>query len=413
MFRLTMVLSGVAVLMAGVCQPVRVNAQTKVKTFYVGTCKPGKADYATIQEAVTGVPAGSTIDVCAGTYPEQVTILQPLTLQGVLNGNNAAVVITAPASGVLAPTVPVSLPAVAQVAVSNSGGPVNISGLTLDGTGITGSSSGGEVAGILYNSSPGTVNRVVVQNLAPANTQVTAVLFRDDNSVSPTDEIENSVISLPNTGLSAIGGIDASTVTATSAGMLSSSAGTITVSILNNYVVAASGKSASYGFNTGIEADLNVAATITGNTVAQTPFAPLTMATYAFADGINVSQATAPIKINGNIVLGALNSVALRGSTSTTVVNNNLLATPNTGIEIANSSGATITGNQIVPASTSPVAPGLPIGINFGCIAVMPTVSGNTFLSMTTALVAVHSGSSLGKNAGNFVNVPTVEQLCP
>jgi hypothetical protein len=406
MLKLTVILSGMAVLAA--FQPEPAHA----KTYYVGTCKPGKADYTTIQEAVTGVPPGSTINVCAGTYPEQVAILQPLTLQGAASGNDSSVVITAPSSGVLAPTVPVSLLATAQVSVSNSGGPVNISGITVDGTGVTGSSSG-EAAGILYNSSPGTLNRVVVQNLAPPNTQIAGVLFRDDNSVSPTDEIENSVISLPNTSGSTIGGINVSTVTFTSGGILSSSSGTITANILNNYVMAASGNGSPYTYNNGIEVDLNVAATITGNTITETPFAPVTQGTFAFSSGIYVYQATAPIKINGNSVLAAFNDIGLFGSTSTTDVNNNILAASWYGIQVAQASGATIKGNQIVPAAFNPPGPGLPVGINFNCIADMPTVSGNNFLSMTIALANVPSGSSVKKNAGNFINVPTVEQLCP
>jgi parallel beta-helix repeat protein len=405
MLRLTVILSGVAVLVA--YQPVHA-----AKTYYVGTCKPGKADYTTIQEAVTGVPPGSTINVCAGTYPEQVAILQPLTLQGAASGNNSSVIITAPASGVLAPTVPVSLLGSAQVAVSNSGGPVNISGITVDGTGVTGSSSG-EAAGILYNSSPGTLNRVVVQNLSPPSTQVVGVLFRDDNSVSPTDEIENSVISLPNTGSDGISGINVSTETFTSGGLLSSSSGTITANILNNYVVAASGDSSFYQYNTGIETDLNVTATITGNTVTETPFAPVTPGIFAFSSGIYVGQATAPIKINGNSVLAAFNDIGLWGSTSTTDINNNVLAASWYGIQIAAASGATITGNQIVPSTITPAGPGLPVGINFACIANMPTVSGNIFLSMGTGLANVPSGSSVATNAGKFTNVPAVEQLCP
>jgi pectin methylesterase-like acyl-CoA thioesterase len=36
--------------------------------------------YQTIQAAVIAVPAGSTIEVCPGTYPEQVVISKPLTL---------------------------------------------------------------------------------------------------------------------------------------------------------------------------------------------------------------------------------------------------------------------------------------------------------------------------------------------
>jgi hypothetical protein len=156
-----------------------------------------------------------------------------------------------------------------------------------------------------------------------------------------------------------------------------------------------------------------VAATITGNTITETPLAAVTPGTFAFSSGINVYQATAPIKINGNSVLAAYNDIGLFGSTSTTNINNNVLAASWYGIQIAAASGATITGNQIVPSTITPVGPGYPVGINFACIADVPTVSGNTFLSMTRGLANVPSGSSVANSAGKFVNVPTVEQLCP
>jgi hypothetical protein len=44
-------------------------------------------NFTTISAAVIGVPAGSKIQVCPGTYPEQVTISQPLTLEGISSGN--------------------------------------------------------------------------------------------------------------------------------------------------------------------------------------------------------------------------------------------------------------------------------------------------------------------------------------
>jgi parallel beta-helix repeat protein len=408
MFRLTMVLSGVAVLVAGVYQPVHANAQTKAKTYYVGTCKPGKADYTTIQEAVTGVPAGSTIDVCAGTYPEQVTILQPLTLQGALNGNNAAVVITAPAGGALAPTVPVALPVAAQLAVSNSGGPVNITGITVDGTGVTGSTSGSGVLGVLYNSSPGTLNRVVLQNLAPPNIGAEEVEFRDDSAVSPTDTIENSVISMPSSAFE-MGGIAADTViTGFSPGHPPvSSAGTLTANILNNYITGGPGSE-----DAAIDVELNVAATITGNTIAAAATPAQTASTNAFGEAIVVFEASAPIKMNGNTVTDADFGITLAGSTSTINIANNVLASSKAGIFVTDPSVATITGNQFVPASLQVAGSGIPAGIDFGCIA-PPTVSGNTFIGTAVALANVPSGTSLQKNAGNFVNVPTVEQLCP
>ena len=71
---------------------------THASTLVVGTCKPGTS-FSKIQLAVNAASPGSTIDVCPGTYPEQVTIAESLTLQGVVSANSARPVITVPAGG--------------------------------------------------------------------------------------------------------------------------------------------------------------------------------------------------------------------------------------------------------------------------------------------------------------------------
>jgi len=422
MLKLTLVLSGLAILATGICQPAHANAQTtKPQTFYVGTCKPGKADYTTIQEAVAGVPPGSIVDVCPGSYPEQVTIQQPLTLQAVQTGNNASVVITAPSNGLLSTTIPVAIPIAAQLAVSNSSGPVNISGLTVDGTGITASSSGSPVAGILYNSSPGTLNRVVIQNLMSTNVEVFGVAFRDDNAVSPTNALQNSVISFPSVGNgNAFGGIGIGASTVIAVGSLetfTSSTGTISLSVTNNYFSTAPGNPAFAIFS-----ELNVAATITGNTIAGAISSTgQTTSTGTFVSGIIVSSPTAPVKINGNSIFDATDAIVVQqgGRTSLTLssdinIVNNTLAPSATGVFLlGGTSVATITGNQIVPATIKPAGQsGSQIGIDFGCGTTLPTVSGNNFMGTSIALNNVPNGISLQKNAGNFINVPTIEQLC-
>jgi len=53
--------------------------------------KPG---YNSIQAAVTAAPSGATVEVCAGTYPEQVVITKSLTL----NGTGGTATVTLPAS---------------------------------------------------------------------------------------------------------------------------------------------------------------------------------------------------------------------------------------------------------------------------------------------------------------------------
>jgi hypothetical protein len=76
-----------------------ITAAAMAKTVQVGGCKPNMQSYPTISQAVNGVPAGSTILICPGTYPEQVTITQSLTLRGVQAENAANPTITVPSGG--------------------------------------------------------------------------------------------------------------------------------------------------------------------------------------------------------------------------------------------------------------------------------------------------------------------------
>jgi hypothetical protein len=61
----------------------------------VGTCRPGKNTYPTISAAIEAVPAGGVVNVCPGTYAEQLEIDKPLTLRGV----DGTPTIVAPSTG--------------------------------------------------------------------------------------------------------------------------------------------------------------------------------------------------------------------------------------------------------------------------------------------------------------------------
>lgn len=58
-------------------------------TVAVGTCMPGRVSYDSLTDAVQGVPAGSAILVCPGSYAEQIVINKSMTLKGVTNGSAA------------------------------------------------------------------------------------------------------------------------------------------------------------------------------------------------------------------------------------------------------------------------------------------------------------------------------------
>src|SRR6202023_4418463 len=140
---------------------------THASTLVVGTCKPGTS-FSKIQLAVNAASPGSTIDVCHGTYPEQVTIAESLTLQGVVSANSARPVITVPTSGFKVVTNVFATTSVApQVLVS--AGQVNITNITVDGAGNT--LSGSEyLVGIFYETgSSGVVKGVTPRHQINGN----------------------------------------------------------------------------------------------------------------------------------------------------------------------------------------------------------------------------------------------------
>jgi hypothetical protein len=145
-------------------------------TVYVGSCGPAKAtSYPTIQQAVNAVPAGSTIYVCPGTYPEQVTITKNLNLYGVQSGTADSAVITSPAGGVVQNTYdlyePPSIPVAAQVLVQKAQS-VNIGNITVDGSNNLIAGCAPDLRGIYYQNASGTLEAVATRNqtLAPGLT---------------------------------------------------------------------------------------------------------------------------------------------------------------------------------------------------------------------------------------------------
>lgn len=151
--------------------PIRVFASTVVVYPPAGTpCTVAHPLYTSIQTAVNSVPAGSIVQVCPGNYYEQVVITKKLTLEGIVSGSQDAAIIFSPSGGLVQNTVDVDTnnPIAAQILVQNVPAidPVNISNLTVDGTGNM-DYCGPDVQGILFQSASGTVNHVAVRNQLP------------------------------------------------------------------------------------------------------------------------------------------------------------------------------------------------------------------------------------------------------
>jgi len=185
-----------AVLMAAVSVP----AQAKIVG--VGGCNPTIKNYPTISAAVSDpTNANATIQVCAaagsgtgGSYPEQVTISQPLTLEGVANGNSGRAVISVPA-GPLSTNVTsiIGQSLFAQVLVQ--AGPVNITGITVDGTGGgIGCSVTAGLVGIFYASgAKGTINEATARNQMSSGCG-TGIWVENGAAIADLITIENSSI---------------------------------------------------------------------------------------------------------------------------------------------------------------------------------------------------------------------------
>jgi len=220
-----------------------VNAPLQALNYEVGGCKTGSGyvNFTTISAAVAGVPAGVTILVCPGVYPEQVTITQPLTLKGIASGNANRAVITMNPNGDMVPNVTIfGQPYYGQVLVQNvsPAGPVNITGITVDGAGANaGCSSFITLVGILYYSSTtGTVNEVTARNQVNIDGCGWGILLYNGSSTNETITVENSSFH----GQGANGGgiwtnaAPSSTLTATVSGNFLSNAGANAILALTN-----------------------------------------------------------------------------------------------------------------------------------------------------------------------------------
>jgi parallel beta-helix repeat protein len=329
---------------------VVVGAQSVVAaTYYVGSCKKGA--FSSIQTAVSSVPAGSIIDVCPGTYAEQITISESLTLQGIPYNNSSQVIITPPSSGLMT-TSSIALGTVAaQVEVT--AGPVKITGITVDG--MSGYPFiGVYFVGIFYGSgSSGTLSGLETRN-QNSNLQGVGILAENGAGASQTVTIANSNIH----------DNDYAAIYAYSDQMPS----TLTTSIKSNYVV---------GEDLGIFLNGTVTGAISGNTIAD-PYV-----------GVYVGGSTSSCLVTGNTVtfFGGGGGDGIEVYAAAVISGNTITNVGNYGTGIVGAAGSTVMFNHISNSSVGISAGGAiiknniiinanSVGIELGC-STDDTVSGN------------------------------------
>ena len=320
------------------------------KTYAVGVCVPKAVVFTSIQAAVNGVPPGSVIKVCPNNWYEQVRITQPLTLEGVVTGNYARPVIAVPLIGGLEINVTSQVTGVfenyfarfaAQVLVQTPG-PVNITGITVDGArGDLGCSSSLEwIAGIFYDTgSTGTVNRVTTRNQLDEGCG-NGVWVEDSTDGTQTITIENSSVhDFDGTGIF-VGTVGYD--------------GWLTATIKGNSVDGAGGAA-------GI-APFFITANVSNNIVT--------------GGGTGIYDNSGPLANNNNIPF--------------TTISNNTVADVGTGIAAGWDSGSVIKSNIISNAST---------GIDLQAIGI--TANNNT---ITKTAIAIEFECDTDSVTGNIIN---------
>ena len=179
----------VALFILSVCPHGVVRAATLTVGKNPAACP--NAMYMTIQSAVNDAASGDTIHICAGTYPEQVSIANK-SLQ--VNGDNGAAIApvdAAPNSNSLK-----SGQAIAAIVLVQSTTSVTIQNVIVDGSG---NGCSPDPVGIFYQNASGTLNHVTVRNLElPPGLggcqSGTGVFVQSGGGASSVVTIENSSI---------------------------------------------------------------------------------------------------------------------------------------------------------------------------------------------------------------------------
>jgi hypothetical protein len=140
----------------------------------VGTCKAG-TQFTTIEAAVKAATSGSIVQVCPGTYAEQIDIETPLTLKGVAQGLSNQVVIRPPARGLVSNAKSQFFVSLFANVLVHTPGVANVTNIVIDGGGGTSCPVGGDRVGLLYQGGGGLVSNVTVINSPQCGQSIAAM----------------------------------------------------------------------------------------------------------------------------------------------------------------------------------------------------------------------------------------------
>jgi hypothetical protein len=363
--------------------------------FVVGTCMSG-THFTTISAAVAAAPSGSTIQVCPGTYPEQVTITTSnLALVGVESGTSDAAVLVAPSSGVVANATDIFGNSVAaQIFVQNATG-VTIARLTVDGSanGLSGCAT--NLEGIYFQNSSGSVTNTAVRNqmLAPADLgcQVGLAINVENNTRTPAVTVSNnSVHNYQKNGITAdgLGSGNGPSVTVT---------GNTVIGIGPNPSIAQNGIQIGFGAtgnvqNNRVADDIYTGANAQGSGILIYASENVTASNNTVeTTQVGVATATDPVygpangaTVTSNHIGGTQNFDAIDLCSNNNTAESNVIdGSAQSGIHADDACPSSGTGNTIEHNTINEAC----AGILEGPSATGNTVAPNTFFNVTTTIL--------------------------
>jgi hypothetical protein len=374
MSRVTAVMLSVAVLCVG---PASFAA-----TVQVGTCETNLVSFPTISLAVSGVPVGSTIEVCPGTYSEQVVITKPLTLKGISSQGDSAAVIAVPSAAMQpVPRSNNNDESIAQILVEDPGGTVNINNLIVDGTNAS-SQSTFLFVGIYYQDASGVINDVAVRNEAYPAGGGAGVVVENGVATQSTQSviIENSVLAGMNGSGYGVWVIDGGNG--------------ISAAIRSNFIDGAGASNGLYLY--GGPGTEPITGTISSNIISNFSSAGVSAINSTVTFTSNTIQNTVFLLADGSTLKSNHIDAGVGGY--------------GYGVVLAGAGTNNVEANTIVNASTAAVFGCGPVGAILLPPASGDTITGNTILNANVG-VEMPSGNTATPNTTNLTVSAT--QACP
>jgi len=362
------------------------GSNLSASTVVVGTCK-NLVQFSSIQAAIDAVPPGSTVDICAATYSEQIHINKSITLTGVAQNSADAVVILPPAGGLTANATSLSSgnPIAGHIAVL---GPatVNFNNLIVDslGNGLSGCGAA-TLVGILYQNATGTLKHVATRNQWIGSSE-------SDGGSNGCQNGLGIFVQSGNSGTSAVTVQNSSVHDYQKNGITGNESGT-SLTVMNSDIV---GQGATTGAaENGIQIGFGATGSISGNLVIDDVWAPDTItdpgdaaAGILLFDSVNGTSVKSNTVGNTQFGIAAVTDTGGEGDNATISMNKVFGTRVFDGIDVC-VNNSTVQSNTIMNSSESAIH----LDASCGSTGNGNTVTNNTIIDACTGVLA-DSGTS-------------------